>query len=290
LKIQLLGKIRKQRIMRSVIVIILFDCIAQAAAAIRASYMSSLPRPPSFLVQSTSFRRSAAAPVRAERAPAVARATAEEASSPTSKTTRLFPQQYNVLYDSKCGLCNSEINFLRSKDEDAQLLFTDIEDPKYDENDPKNGRLSYEEAMKVIHAVTPDGSLVKGVAVFPAIYKAINYGWVGRWIYEAPVIGPVIEKVSPFWFKYRTLMTRGKTLETLFNERKQCETCAPQAERAAKAAVATEAAKGREMTATAARPSSPTVELSTEASPNILLPSMALIGFFLGSVAAFAAG
>lgn len=225
------------------------------------------------------------------RRPAVAmKATEGKAALAAAKTTKLFTQQYNVLYDSKCSLCQTEIDFLRSKDKEGKLFFTDIEDANYDENDPQNGRLSYEEAMKVMHAVDQDGNVVAGAAVFPAIYKAIGLGWIYAWA-DVPFIAPLYDKVYNYWAKYRTQWTRGKTLEDLYTERKQCQTCTPQGKGGAAAAAKAEAVAAEraaaQTSAVAAKPSSSSTYLYVKAVPDnvdvpaVLIRLLACIGAIL---------
>lgn len=248
---------------------VLFALFMQTKAVFRTGNTLLSSRPQPFLAQTIPVHHSPSAVKRVT----VVASTAPEGPSSSAKPTKLFQQQLNVLYDSKCGLCNTEINFLRKKDKQGQLLFTDIEDPNYDENDPKNGLVSYEDAMEVIHAVAPDGSLVKGYDVFPAMYKAVGLSWVWP-SRDAPVIGPIIDKISPFWFKYRTVMTRGKTLESLFQERKDCESCASKVR-------ATPA--GERPAAAAGPPSLIAKSHSKTSSDFIVLSTVALIGLLAGT-------
>eukprot|EP00747_Dinoflagellata_sp_TGD_P170398 gnl/TRDRNA2_/TRDRNA2_201855_c0_seq1.p1 gnl/TRDRNA2_/TRDRNA2_201855_c0~~gnl/TRDRNA2_/TRDRNA2_201855_c0_seq1.p1 ORF type:complete len:278 (+),score=35.05 gnl/TRDRNA2_/TRDRNA2_201855_c0_seq1:60-893(+) len=255
----------RRRILQSTIATVVFALLTHARPLLRAGHSPSSPWVRPFFVQAAPLRRSTGA----ERA--IAKASKDGDTSSTARTTNLFPQQMNVLYDSKCSICDYEIKFLQSKDKDGQLLFTDIEDPNYDENDPKNGRVSYEEAMKVIHAVRPDGSLVKGYDVFGAMYTAVGLPWVYPST-DSPVIGSIIDKVSNVWFKYRTVLTRGKTLDSIFNDRKQCETCPPMGGRAA-----------------AEEAEAPTKVLYAKTSGFTARPAAALIGLSLGTGIALAA-
>ena len=74
--------------------------------------------------------------------------------------------QLNVLYDSKCLLCKMEIDFLKKRNTEGKLKFTDIEEISYDPTDVSNGGISYREAMETMTAVTNDGQVIKGVPVF----------------------------------------------------------------------------------------------------------------------------
>lgn len=133
----------------------------------------------------------------------------------------LFAEKYNILYDSKCNLCNMEIDFLKKKDATLRtsvLRFTDIEKEGYDETDPKNGNTSYEDAMKVMTIVKSDGTIIKGVQTFPALYEAIGLGYMWK-IVTIPVLGAFFDKVYNFWAQYRTNITRGESLQKILEAR-----------------------------------------------------------------------
>ena len=40
---------------------------------------------------------------------------------------RLFTEDLNLIFDSKCGVCQWEVDFLRDRDTDGKLAFTDLE-------------------------------------------------------------------------------------------------------------------------------------------------------------------
>ena len=115
--------------------------------------------------------------IRASRAPAP-RACASPA--------RLFPQELNLIYDSKCGVCQWEVDFLRSRDSEGRLTYTDLESEDFEEGVPRNGYLTYEAALASFHAVRADGTLLKGMPVFQEAYAAVGLGWVWS-VYNNPL-------------------------------------------------------------------------------------------------------
>lgn len=135
----------------------------------------------------------------------------------TTTSTRLFDETYNVIYDSKCALCRMEIDWLKRKNTDGKLLFTDLESA-YDQEDPRNAGVSYRdgmEAMTIVHGET--GKIQRGIEVFPAIYDTLGLGWV--WAFtKLPIVGPISADVYTFWAKYRTNVTRGKSIDSLVDE------------------------------------------------------------------------
>ena len=68
-----------------------------------------------------------------------------------------------------------EVNFLTFRDAGRGLVsFVDIAADDY--NPEANGGVDYETAMGRIHAVLPDGTLVKNIEVFRRVYETFLYG------------------------------------------------------------------------------------------------------------------
>lgn len=140
-------------------------------------------------------------------------------TSSTSTPDRLFPEELNILYDSKCNVCNLEINFLRRRDQklngdQPKLKFTDLESSRYDDQDPANAFVDYEKGMKAMHAVKPNGKLMVGVPVFSEAYKQVNLGWLFA-ITRVPGFNWLADRGYDLFAKYRTIITRGKSVDNL---------------------------------------------------------------------------
>ncbi len=94
------------------------------------------------------------------------------AGSNTDKPIELF-------YDGACPICSREVAFLKRKDVEKRLSFTDIADPDF----VPAGR-PCDALMARIHARLPDGSFVEGVEVFRRVYAILGYRRcvaVSRW-------------------------------------------------------------------------------------------------------------
>jgi len=136
---------------------------------------------------------------------------------------RLFPEEINIIYDSKCNVCKLEIDFLARRDAEKvnvlqpKLKMTDLESGDYDPLDPKNGGITYEEGMAAIHAVTADGKVMKGVPVFAIAYEQVGLGWLFK-ISTWPVFKQIFEVGYNLFAKYRTNITRGAGIEDLVRE------------------------------------------------------------------------
>jgi len=162
-------------------------------------------------------------------------------SSPSSPQQQLFPEQLNIIYDSKCNICKLEMDFLSRRDEklssgsnNRKLRLTDIEDENYNPIDPSNGGVSYEKGMAAIHAVTSDGHVIEGVPVFGKAYELVGLGWLFRFT-EWRIMKPVVRWGYEVFAKYRTNITRGSTLDDLVGahnakkalreEEEECSSC-----------------------------------------------------------------
>jgi predicted DCC family thiol-disulfide oxidoreductase YuxK len=145
---------------------------------------------------------------------------------------RLFgAAELNIIYDSKCGVCQWEVDFLKARDANNVLTYTDLESADFEENAPRNGYLDYETALASFHAVTADGKLLKGMPVFQAAYSAVGLGWVWR-IYNNPIAAKLLDFGYSIFARYRTDLTRGSSLEALYSARRaarqateDCESC-----------------------------------------------------------------
>ena len=141
-------------------------------------------------------------------------------SNAVHSSNRLFPQEINMLYDSKCKLCLMEVAFLAKFDTDGKIRFTDLEDENYDPSDVRNGNIDYATGMKYMHAVRCNGEIVKGVEVFYALYSAIGLGWMYSFV-KIPVLKGVVNYVYDSWAKYRTDLTRGESVDDLIKKRNE---------------------------------------------------------------------
>lgn len=83
--------------------------------------------------------------------------------------------EFVMLYDGQCPICQREINWLRSKNNQGKLGLIDITDEDFD---AESYGTCFAELMAEIHGVYADGRLVKGVEVFCASYQAVGLGWL----------------------------------------------------------------------------------------------------------------
>lgn len=128
-----------------------------------------------------------------------------------------------LLYDGECPLCMREVNFLRKRDAGrGRVIFVDIADDDY--NPEAHGGVDFETAMGRIHAVLPDGTVIKNIEVFRRVYEVLGMGW----IYAAtklPVIGWIVDALYEIWADWRLALTGRPDLATIIAERQQRLEC-----------------------------------------------------------------
>jgi len=116
------------------------------------------------------------------------------------------PSIFEVFFDGQCPLCRREIDMIRRKDKQKQLILTDIADENFVPSD-----VSLTQLMKEIHGRRSDGTYVKGVEVFREIYERIGFG-----VLVKPTRLPVIRHLLDWAYsvfakiRYRGAMRRMK--------------------------------------------------------------------------------
>lgn len=127
--------------------------------------------------------------------------------------------QIKLLYDSECPLCMREVNFLQKRDAGRGLVaFVDIAADDY--SAAENGGVDFETAMGRIHAVLPDGTVVKNVEVFRRVYEILGMGWVYA-ITKVPVLGAIADFLYGIWADWRLKLTGRPDLATIAANRQQ---------------------------------------------------------------------
>lgn len=131
--------------------------------------------------------------------------------------------QIKLLYDGACPLCLREVNFLRKRDAGRGLVaFVDIAADDY--TPAANGGVNFETAMGRIHAVLPDGTVIRNVAVFRRVYEVLGMGWIYA-ITRLPLIGWIADWLYGIWADWRLLLTGRPDLATLVRDRQQRLAC-----------------------------------------------------------------
>jgi len=111
---------------------------------------------------------------------------------------------FEVFFDGDCPLCRREINFLRRRDKDGAICFTDIAKPEFDAGVYD---MTHEDFMAQIRGRMADGRFIHGVEVFRQLYSAVGFRWAVR-VSRIPGISWLLDRAY-FWFaKNRLRLTR----------------------------------------------------------------------------------
>jgi predicted DCC family thiol-disulfide oxidoreductase YuxK len=129
-----------------------------------------------------------------------------------------------LLYDGECPLCVREVNFLKKRDANRGLVaFVDIADDNY--TPEAHGGIDFETAMGRIHAVLPDGTIIKNVEVFRQVYEILGMGWIYA-VTKLPVIGAIVDALYGIWADWRLALTGRPDLAVIVagrQKRLECE-------------------------------------------------------------------
>ena len=133
--------------------------------------------------------------------------------------------QIELLYDSECPLCMREVNFLKRRDAGRGLVaFVDIADESY--TPEAHGGVDFKTAMGRIHAVLPDGTVIKNVEVFRRVYEILGMGWIYA-VTKLPIIGSIVDRLYGVWASWRLALTGRPDLATIVADRQkqiECQT------------------------------------------------------------------
>jgi predicted DCC family thiol-disulfide oxidoreductase YuxK len=123
-------------------------------------------------------------------------------------------------------LCVQEVNFLRKRDADRGLVaFVDIAADHYTAE--ANGGVDFETAMGRIHAVLPDGTVIKNIEVFRQVYEILGMGWIYA-ITKWPIVGRLADALYERWADWRLRLTGRPDLATIVSERQRRLECQSQ--------------------------------------------------------------
>lgn len=154
-------------------------------------------------------------------------------SSKNKEQEPLFPEKLNIIYDSKCSVCQWEVDYLKQRMQDLDtynsnnnsgsnnlIRFTDLEATTtngYNESDPANGGVTYTMGMTSFHAVKPNGEILHGVPVFVEAYDIVDQGWIWEAV-KWPIVGTLADWGYDMFAKIRTQLTRGSSVERLIED------------------------------------------------------------------------
>jgi len=123
-------------------------------------------------------------------------------------------------------IMSASCKFLKKRDAGRGLVaFVDIADDNY--TPVEHGGIDFEAAMGRIHAVFPDGTVIKNVKVLRQVYETLGMGWVYA-VTKLPIIGSIVDALYEIWANQRLRPTRRSNLATIAAERHKRIECKSQ--------------------------------------------------------------
>ncbi len=105
-----------------------------------------------------------------------------------------------VFYDSICPICSKEIDYLKKRKKTGKVHFFDLASREEFEN--AFNQINYLSAMKEIHAIDPNGNVIKGVDVFSELYARRDLIFISL-LMKAPVMHSIFNFGYSVWARYR---------------------------------------------------------------------------------------
>ena len=135
--------------------------------------------------------------------------------------------EFEVFYDGKCPICMREINFIRRRDTENRIQFTDFTAETFSTSEIGK---SLEQLNARIHGRLPDGTIVMGVEVFRRLYGAIGWKMIVS-MTRLPVIRQFLDIAYVVFARNRLRLT-GRSLNqcSLASHPKSCSSDSQSAE------------------------------------------------------------
>jgi len=109
-----------------------------------------------------------------------------------------------VFYDASCPVCALEMDHLRARDSEGRLELVDMSAPGFD---AACHGFAHADLDAAIHAVRPDGSVVRGMPVLRLAYDAAGLGWLLRPTGVGP-IRPAFDAAYRLFARHRKTISR----------------------------------------------------------------------------------
>ena len=116
--------------------------------------------------------------------------------------------EFEVFYDGNCPICMREIDFIRRRDKENRIQFTDFTADSFSADEIGK---SSEQLSARIHGRLPDGTIVTGVEVFRHLYRAIGWNTIVS-ITRLPIIRQVLDIAYGLFARNRLRLT-GRSLK-----------------------------------------------------------------------------
>lgn len=120
-----------------------------------------------------------------------------------------------IFYDGGCPLCRREMAFIRRRDRQGAIQFTDIAAPQFR---AETYGVTHDALMAQLHARLADGTWLRGVEVFRRLYAAIGFGPLVR-LTRLPLVSQLLDVLYVRFARNRLRLTGRCTAETCAADR-----------------------------------------------------------------------
>ncbi len=115
-----------------------------------------------------------------------------------------FIYPLTVYFDGACKLCASEIDNIAARDIGQRLVLVDCNTPSFDYAALGTNR---DAMLNEIHARATDGTWLRGVDVFIAMYQAVDLGVVANALAH-PIVKPLAMRFYPWLVRNRYYLSQ----------------------------------------------------------------------------------
>ena len=132
---------------------------------------------------------------------------------------------FTLFYDGKCPLCLREVKYLETLNNQNRVKFINLHDPDKMKQYPS---IDISNAMKVLHGISSNGSLVLGLRATHGVWSILGKGHI-TFILTLPLLAPIFNFLYRLFARNRSLI--GKMIFPLIfnNHGSGCteKTCQP---------------------------------------------------------------
>ncbi len=114
------------------------------------------------------------------------------------------PPPIKLLYDGQCPICRREVRWLRRTDRQSRIIFVDISAADFR---PEIYGLDRASVQGVLHAILPDGRVVRAMDAVRVAYTAVGKRWLAA-LTGWPIFRPVFDALYRLFAKNRHRMGR----------------------------------------------------------------------------------
>jgi predicted DCC family thiol-disulfide oxidoreductase YuxK len=119
--------------------------------------------------------------------------------------------EIETFYDGDCSICSREVEWLRGKDSEGRIRFTDIAAPDFDA--PRDAGIPIERLQDCIQARLANGEVIEGAEVFRHLYEIVGYPRLVR-LTRLPVFSRVVDAGYRLFTKGRLFFTGRRVVRT----------------------------------------------------------------------------